>query len=262
MSPQQVYVGRGEVPRTSAPGRAGAPAIPPGHVQLYSPDPPRNLVLPLGPEPVKVSGGGGGWEVVGRPHQIGMTIWAGGEPYLLTLPLLLDNFAERTSVERSIRALERLNRGDDDSEPGARRGRRHPAAGRRLGDRRDRVRRPDPRRRRPARAPAADDADAARVRAAGVCAAQAARAREGTRRKTKVVKVKKGDTPAKIARRVKCKWTALRELNPGVIKRANQKVGKPGDKFKVGMKIRVPVKPTKPGKQGGNRGRRGGRDND
>ena len=261
MSPQQVYVGRGEVPRTSAPGRAGAPAIPPGHIQLYSADPPRNLVLPLGPEPVKVSGGGGGWEVVGRPHQIGMTIWAGGEPYLLTLPLLLDNFAERTSVERSIRALERLNRGDDDSEPGPVEVGGIPLPvddwvidGIEYGD--------------PIRA--VDDLRVLRQPMTLTLREYVPpeylqlrrRALAKARPKTKVVKVKKHDTPAKIARRVKCKWTQLRELNPGVVKRANQKVGKPGDKFKVGMKIRVPVKPTKPGKQGGRRGRRGGRDND
>ena len=55
---------------------------------------------------------------------------------------------------------------------------------------------------------------------------------------------------------MKCKWTDLRELNPGVIKFANRKVGVKGDKFKVGMKLRVPVRPApKKGKGKGGRGK-------
>ena len=47
-----------------------------------------------------------------------MTIWAGGEPYTLQLPLMLDDYPERGSVERAMRVLNRLVKGDDDSPPG------------------------------------------------------------------------------------------------------------------------------------------------
>ena len=53
----------------NAPGQPGAPVPPPGYVQIYCADPPRGLIVLLGPEPVKLTGGGGGWEIVDRPHQ-------------------------------------------------------------------------------------------------------------------------------------------------------------------------------------------------
>jgi LysM domain len=241
----------------NAPGRAGAPNPPPGHVQIYCADPPRSLIALLGPDPIKQTGGGGGWELVGRPHQTSMTLWQGGEPYAFALPLMLDDFPERGSVERAVRVLERLHRGDDDSEPGIIEigGVPLPAdewviESLEYGD--------------PIRAPS----DLRLLRQPITLALREyvppeyvqlrRRALVKARRKTKVVTVKKGDTPAKIARRVKCKWTALRELNPGVVKKANQKVGAAGDKFKVGMKLRVPVKPeSRKGKGKGDRGRAG-----
>ena len=259
-----MLVGRAEVPRSAAPGRPSAPSIPPGHVQLYCPDPPRNLVLPLGPEPAKLSGGGGGWEVVGRPRQIGMTLWQGTEPYQLQLGLMLDNYARGTNVERAMRALDRLYRGDDDSEPGVIEVGGMPLPADEwvietidFGD--------------PIRA--VDDLALLRQPVTMTLREfvppeymQLRRKAFGkTRAKTRVIKVKRGDTPMKIARRVKCKWTQLRELNPGVIKKANQRVGKKGDKFKVGMKLRAPVAKTPPkkgGKGGKGRGKGGGRGGD
>ena len=47
-----------------------------------------------------------------------MTLWAGGDPYTLQLPLMLDDYPERGSVERAMRVLNRLVKGDDDSPPG------------------------------------------------------------------------------------------------------------------------------------------------
>jgi hypothetical protein len=49
------------------------------------------------------------------------------------------------------------------------------------------------------------------------------------------VKVKRGDTPATIARRRGVKWTTLRDLNPGVVTKA-------GQNLIDGSKIRVPAK--------------------
>ena len=185
-----------------------------------------------------------------------MTLWQGGEPYALTLPLMLDNFARRETVERSLRAVERLSRGTDDSEPGVIQvgGIPLPADEWVIEsiDYGDPIRAVD---------------DMAVMRQPVTLALREyvppeyvqlrRRALAKPKPKTKVVKVKRGDTPAKIARRVKCKWTALRELNPGVIKKANQKVGKKGDKFKVGMSIRVPVKRAPAAGRRGGRGRGG-----
>ena len=186
-----------------------------------------------------------------------MTLWQGGDPYGLQLPLMLDDFHERGSVERAMRVLNRLVKGDDDSEPGV-----VEIGGIPLpvdewviesidyGD------------------PIRDPGDLRLLRQPVTLALREyvppeyvqlrRRSLLAPRRKTKVVTVKRGDTPAKIARRFKCKWTALRELNPGVVKKANQKAKPKGDKaakFKVGSKVRVPVKP--PGKGGRGRGGRG-----
>ena len=102
----------------NAPGRRGAPKLQPGTVQIYCADPPRGLIVLLGVDPVKLTGGGGGWEQVTRPHQTSMTLWQGSEPWGLQLPLMLDDYAERGGVERAMRVLSRLVKGDDDSEPG------------------------------------------------------------------------------------------------------------------------------------------------
>lgn len=241
----------------NAPGRRRAPDPPPGHVQIYCADPPRSLVVLLGPDPLKLTGGGGGWETVARPHQVGMTLWQGGEPYALQLPLMLDDFPERGSVERAMRVINRLARGDDDSEPGIVEigGVPLPADEWVI----ESVDYGDPIRgvrdlhlmRQPVTLALREYVPPEYVQLRR-------RALGKPKRKTRVVTVKKGDTPAKLARRVHCKWTALRELNPRVIKRANQKVGTKGDRFKVGMKLRAPVRPErKKGKGKGARGRAG-----
>jgi LysM domain len=246
----------------SAPGRAGAPTPPPGHVQIYCADPPRSMIALLGPDPVKQTGGGGGWETVARPHQTSMTLWQGGDPYTYQLSLMLDDFPEHGSVERAVRVLNRLARGDEDSEPGIIEigGVPLPADEWVIDslDYGDPIRAPSDLRllRQPVTLAIREYVPPEYVQLRR-------RALIKPRRKTKVVTVKKGDTPAKIARRVKCKWTALRELNPGVIRRANQKVGAAGDKFKVGMKLRAPVKPEpKKGTGRGARGRSRGGDGD
>jgi hypothetical protein len=240
--------------RSSAPGERGAPQAPPGHVRIYCADPPRSLTVLLGPEPVKLTAGGGGWETVARPHQVGMTLWQGSEPYALQLPLMLDDYPERGSVEAAVRVLNRLARGDDDSEPGI-----VEIGGVPLPveewvieslDYGDPIRAPSDMRllRQPITLNLREYVPPEYVQLRR-------RALVKPRRKTRVVTVKKGDTPAKISRRVHCKWTALRELNPGVIRKANQKVGHKGDRFKVGMKLRAPVAPAP--KKGTGRGARG-----
>jgi hypothetical protein len=62
----------------------------------------------------------------------------------------------------------------------------------------------------------------------------AKRALDPAKRKTKVVTAHKGDTPAKIARRQRCDWRELRDLNPTLVRKANQAL-------KAHTKLRVPV---------------------
>ena len=238
----------------NAPGKRGAPKLQPGTVQIYCADPPRGLIVLLGTDPVKLTGGGGGWENVTRPHQTSMTLWQGSEPWGLQLPLMLDDYAERGGVERAMRVLGRLVKGDDDSEPGV-----VEIGGIPLPvdewviesiDYGDPIRGVTDMRllRQPCTLMLREYVPPEYVRLRR-------RSLLKPRRKTKVVTVKKGDTPAKIARRFKCKWTALRELNPKIVRKAHQKA-RPRDekkaKFRVGVKIRVPVKPT-PKKGGGRR---------
>jgi hypothetical protein len=59
--------------------------------------------------------------------------------------------------------------------------------------------------------------------------------------KTVVINVKTADTAANIAKRRYVKWTVLRDLNPGVVKRANQTIRK-------GTKLRVPARKPSKGK--------------
>jgi hypothetical protein len=243
--------------RTNAPGKRAAPKLPPGCVQVYCADPPRSLVALLGPDPIKFTGGGGGWETVGRPRQTGMTIWSGNAPYAVQLPLMLDDFASRGSVEDAVRMLNRIARGDDDSEPGVVEvgGVPLPADEWVIDalDWGDPIRAPRDLRlmRQPVTLALLEYVPPELVQVRR-------RSLVKPRRKTKVVKVKKGDTPALIARRVHCQWTDLRELNPGIVKRANQKVATTGDKFKVGMSLRVPVAPpSRTGKGKAARGRAG-----
>lgn len=66
----------------------------------------------LGDGDVKVSGGVGGWDAVGRPLRTPMTVWKGiASPLTMTLPLLFDGFGEGasgTSVEADIAKLEAM----------------------------------------------------------------------------------------------------------------------------------------------------------
>ena len=144
-----------------------------------------------------------------------MTIWQGGEPYGLQLPLMLDDYAERGSVERAVRVLEPARPRRRRLRARRRRNRRRAAARRRMGDRIDSTTATrSATHRRPAPAAAAGHAHAARIRAARVRAAAPARARQAERRKTKVVTVKKGDTPAKIARRVQVQMDGATRAQP------------------------------------------------
>jgi hypothetical protein len=214
-------------------------AIPAGHVRLLCDDPALNLVVLMGEDSPRVSSGVGGWEVTQRPRQVGMTTWDGVEPYQLTLPLMFNGLGQnrtRTHVghysqEKAIRQLMRVARGDDESRPGVLvvEGLPLPAdewviEGIDFGDAVRHV--------------------THRIRQACTLTLREyvppkykqlrKRALQGAKGKTRVIVVKHGDTPARIARREHCKWGEIRDLNAGTVRKANQAL-------KQGSKLRVPV---------------------
>lgn len=90
------------------------------HVELSVPERKLRLLVRLGEGSPQVTGGVGGWEVVGRPLRRPLTVWRGTtDPLRMVLPLLFDGFAEATSgrsVEAEIRTLERMG-GLDSGDP-------------------------------------------------------------------------------------------------------------------------------------------------
>jgi hypothetical protein len=212
-----------------------ANTVAPGWVRITCDDPAADLTLRLGPEPLKITGGLGGWEVTGRPRQVGMTTWAGVEPFQLTFSVMLDGWARRRSVESTLRKLVTIARGDDESEPGVIEVDGIPTPDRGMDWVVEAVEFGDPILR---------PTDASRVRQELTLTLReyvppsylrlAKRALDPAKRKTKVVTAHKGDTPAKIARRQHCDWRELRDLNPTLVRKANQTL-------KAHTKLRVPV---------------------
>lgn len=221
-------------------------ALPYGHVRLLCDDPTLDLTLRLGPDPLRITGGVGGWEITGRPLQVGMTTWGGVEPFQVTFGLMLDGLHSGASVEDLLRRVVRVGRGDAESPPGvlAVLGLSLPADEWVL----EGLEFSDPILR----------ADGQRVRQQLSLTLREyvppsylhLRRRAllgGAKGKTRVVKAKKGDTPAKIARREHCRWEQIRELNPQLVRKANQKL-------KTGTKLRVPVATRKDRKAKSRRG--------
>jgi hypothetical protein len=210
--------------------------VPPGCVRLTCDDPTLDVIVLMGEEPPTYTGGFGGWEITPRPRQIGMTTWQGTEPLTLTLSLMLDGLRARRSQEPLLRKLYDVARGDDESPPGVLRIAGIPLIAERwvidelaLGDA---ILHPE---------------GGARIRQALTLTLREyvppsylrhyLQASSKDKAKTKTITVKRGDTPTTIARRARCKWTELRELNLGVVTKANQQL-------KPGSKLRVPVKRT------------------
>lgn len=220
------------------------PALNSGRVRVYCDDPEFLLEGYLGAESPRLTGGFGGWNVTGRPRQVGMVTWDGVDPFELTFQLLYDGIlgpmrrrARRTprSVEPELRRLVDVVRGTKESDPGI----VHvngipslPAEKWVIKDIQfgDAIRRVD---------------DMHRVRLAMdftlleyVSPHFEAVSRKNwgkAKRKTVVITVSKETTPAKIAKARRCGWTAIRQLNQDIVKSANQKL-------KKGTKLRVPIK--------------------
>lgn len=216
--------------------------LPYGHVRITCDDPSESFVVLLSDEPIRYTGGFGGWNVTPRPRQTGMTTWDGQEPLQLALGLMFDTFPARGTIASPMAALRRIARGDGESPPGVARidGLPLPDVGWVIEG--------------------LDFGDALR-RADGHAVRQSVtltlreyvppsylklrrKALSPSKGKTRVVVVRKGDTPAKVAKRpnVRCDWTDIRGLNKTLVTRANQPL-------KVGTKLRVPVRKAKKGKR-------------
>jgi len=206
----------------------------PGRVRITCDDPREDLYFWMGDDTVKYTGGFGGWELTDRPEQMSMTTWNGIEPLQLQLPLMIAWWFDiGESVQAQVSRLITLARGDTESPPGI-----VTVWGLPLGARRwvienldfgDPLLRPSDGH--PVRQPVTVTLrqyvppSLMRIKRG---------ARDAPKGKTRTITVKHGDTPAKIARRVKCKWTDLRELNPKAVRKANQAL-------KASIRLRVPV---------------------
>lgn len=219
------------------------PALLPGRVRITCDDPELQLEGWLGPDSPRLTGGFGGWNVTGRPRQVGMTTWDGVDPFELSFQLLWDGLLgpmrrrprrSQYSVEPDLRDLVAVVRGDGESDPGIIGVEGIPSL---PADRwvvkdvqfGDAIRR---------------ESDMHRVRlmmdftllefVPPHYEPVSRKAFGRNKGKTVVINTKDGDTPMRIAKRRHCRWTDLRQLNQDVIKSANQHLHK-------GTKIRVPV---------------------
>jgi hypothetical protein len=211
-----------------------------GRIHLVCNMPPLNRTVWLGPEGWKPADISGGWDVTGRPHAVGMTTWSGVPPLEGDLHILWNN---ADGVEQMIQEVVDVARGTAKAEPGVLMldGLANLPTDKwvigsvSFGDLMIR------------------DGSMKRIRqdmtlhliewSPPQYETLRKNALKQARPKTVIYKVKRGDTPVKIARGRRCRWTDIKVLNKkGVIKSANQKL-------KAGLQIMVPVVKPKPKKR-------------
>jgi hypothetical protein len=220
---------------TSATGQRSATpqGLPPGVLRVVCTSPPTNLLLLMGTQPLKVTAGWGGWEVTGRPRDVGMTTWSGVEPYQVQFSVMLEGWGEKPHwVEPGIRALLAITRGDSEDQPGVISvyGISLPAKRWVIEDMsfedpimwsHSRVRQEIGMTLREYQPPAYENIRHKALHRPG----KAARAR--------TIKTRKGETVHDVARRLKVKWTDLKKANP-------KKIHKAGQHLATGTTLRVP----------------------
>jgi hypothetical protein len=79
-------------------------------VRIVASNPEINISVPMGEGPATIVGGLGGWREVERQDDISATDWGGQEPLKQDVPLMLDGWGRRESVERELRTLFKLGR--------------------------------------------------------------------------------------------------------------------------------------------------------
>ena len=215
----------------------GKPLAKPGQARLTCAMPKMNIIAQLAPEPPIFTGGFEGWEIIPRPKSDSMTVWSGNTSLQMTFTIVLDGFKGRmnpgVSQESNIRDLIRVARGGTRDRPGiiAIQGIAGSIADTWVIENLefgDQIRRAT---------------DGHRIRQFITIVARQYQppeyrnvkrgALKQPKRKVVRYKIKKGDTPIKIAKHHNCSWVALKKLNPKYIKRARQKL-------QVGRKINVP----------------------
>lgn len=218
--------------------------VPAGWVGLLCDNPPMRLLVRFGEDAPEVSDGLGGWDVTDRPQQVSMTTWKGNNPFQLSLNVIFDGFAEDQHVESQIATLYDVARGRD-TEPGSVQVLGVPGL------------------------PADDwvvttiepgdcirrESDKKRVRQEMTLTllefnppdweSVKKGALQGAKARTRLITVKQspskkdqkniGETPTEVARRLKIKWTELRDANRDVIKMSANKP------LKIGTKLRAPL---------------------
>jgi hypothetical protein len=79
-----------------------------GWVRISTNDPPLSVTARLAEERPNVEDGYGGWDEVVRPRRSPITTWRASPGLKLTLPVLLDGWADGRSVEREVAQLEQM----------------------------------------------------------------------------------------------------------------------------------------------------------
>jgi len=219
---------------------------PPGYVRLICAEFGLDVLVLLGPEPVAVTAGLGGWAVTARPRQVGMTTWEGVEPLQVQLAVMFDGYAAGASQETALGRLFSVARGDDESEPGQLtvEGVMLPtvAAGWVIED----LEYGDP---------ILHPANMERLRQPVTLTlreyvepkflAIRKSALKGSKGKTRIIVAHKNETVAHLARRAKCTFKQLRALNAKLCDKANKKL-KAGTKVRAPVPVTKPVKPARP----------------
>jgi len=218
-----------------------------------------DIVCLQGRTPPNIAGVGSTWEVVPRPRMQGTTLWRGRDPIQAVFSIMLDGHGERDashpygySQESKIRELVIVARGGSEYKPGIIGIDGIPGlyADEWIIESLDFVN--DSQIRRPGDMNRTRQEINLTVREWSPPEFKGIRKNALKKDKPAVVRIKtkKGDTPVKIARRYKTKWTALKKLNP-------KKIKKPYQKLKAGIWNLVPKpkapKRNKPGKQGSGR---------
>ena len=87
------------------------------HLYTFNSSDGTKVVVLRGSEPPRMTGGGGGWQIVQRPRRLGLTQWQGREPYQMDVPVLFDGWADGDDVEADIARLNQMQMGKNSDPP-------------------------------------------------------------------------------------------------------------------------------------------------
>src|SRR5436190_7451711 len=64
-----------------------------------------SIIALQGANPPKITDGFSGWEIIERPHRVGLTNYKGRNPFSMQINLMLDGYVNRISQEHDLRKL-------------------------------------------------------------------------------------------------------------------------------------------------------------